>query len=305
MKKILAILGLVFFTCFANAQWNQLNVNTNNNTLSTNNFSNTSIIVSNVNAETGNFTRVKTTQIQPDGGTLFILTTRMENAGAYFRSESGGNSFQIRLGDGLLTAPMYSNRGRTWTGISCGLPSDLDGMYFHSRSNYAGIIRLDGWGVGTTNPQARLHVNGSVLINTNLVVSNSFTIGNGASVTSINNTVNGDSNAIPTSYAVSNYFSNASWNPYIISYTNTNVVVNVTNGNLQAVQATNTILVTITTPDTNTTQMVRLDLIAGTNLITFDSSISNITTLVIKTNNTTAILFDKPWKQVYWKATQL
>lgn len=89
------------------------------------------------------------------------------------------------------------------------------------------------------------------------------------------------------------------WNPYLLT-SSTNVTL-LTNYNAQALVVTNASC-TLTPPavDTNRTQTIRLDLVAGTNSITFAAGVSNSAALTIYQGSTTPILWDKPYRQTFW-----
>ena len=143
----------------------------------------------------------------------------------------------------------------------------------------------------------------SMLWSKSLVVD-SLTIG-GTVATNIATVTNSPSlNAILTAVnSTTLYWSaGASWTPYVIPYS-TSLTISVANGNLQALTLNGSVVIALSAVNTARTQSIRLDLQAGTNAITFNAAISNVLSLIIKTNAVTPILFDQPYQQTYWKAS--
>jgi hypothetical protein len=93
----------------------------------------------------------------------------------------------------------------------------------------------------------------------------------------------------------------AAWAPVAVASAEC-VTLDVAGGNLQLLVVTNAAC-TIYPPavNTNLTQSIRLELVAGTNAITFAGAVSNAASLTIATDGTTALLFDQPYGRTFWK----
>lgn len=93
----------------------------------------------------------------------------------------------------------------------------------------------------------------------------------------------------------------AAWAPVAVASAEC-VTLDATGGNLQVLVVTNAAC-TIYPPavNTNLTQSIRLELVAGTNAITFAGAVSNAASLTIATEGTTALLFDQPYGRTFWK----
>jgi hypothetical protein len=100
---------------------------------------------------------------------------------------------------------------------------------------------------------------------------------------------------------VTNIVNAAHWTPYVIPYA-TNLVIDATNGNLQAVTLTGWAQIDISAPVTNQSGAILFDLIAGTNTVVWSASISNSASIYVRPSGTTPILLIQPYMQTYWKA---
>lgn len=94
------------------------------------------------------------------------------------------------------------------------------------------------------------------------------------------------------------------WTPTVIP-SSTNIVLSVTNNLYSLVLEHSTCVLHPPAVDTNRTQSFRLELVAGTNAVTFNPAVSNAANISISTTVTTPLLFDQPYKQTYWKVYDL
>lgn len=91
--------------------------------------------------------------------------------------------------------------------------------------------------------------------------------------------------------------------PYPITSA-TSVVVNVANGNVQSLEVTNpSCVINLSAVYTNYAQSVTLHLVCGTNRVTFNAAISNVTASLTNSTRTTSIKFEQFYKQLFWWAT--